>query len=60
MISTSQAAPISFQRDVRPILTAHCVECHGPDTQESGLRVDRRADLLKGGKSGRCRPMARA
>jgi hypothetical protein len=53
VISTSQAAPISFQRDVRPILTAHCVECHGPDTQESGLRVDRRADLLKGGKSGR-------
>jgi hypothetical protein len=53
MISTSPAAPISFQRDVRPILTAHCVECHGPDTQESGLRVDRRADLLKGGKSGR-------
>jgi hypothetical protein len=53
IISTSQAAPISFQRDVRPILTAHCVECHGPDTQESGLRVDRRAALLKGGKSGR-------
>jgi len=53
MISTSQAAPISFRHDVRPILTAHCFECHGPDTQESGLRVDRRADLLKGGKSGR-------
>jgi hypothetical protein len=51
--SVSQAAPVSFERDVRPILSAHCVECHGPDTQESGLRVDRRAELLKGGKSGR-------
>jgi hypothetical protein len=47
------AAPVSFQRDVRPILAARCFECHGPDTQESRLRVDRRADLLKGGKSGR-------
>jgi hypothetical protein len=45
--------PVSFPRDVRPILSQHCFECHGADTQESNLRVDRRADLLKGGKSGR-------
>jgi Protein of unknown function (DUF1553)/Protein of unknown function (DUF1549)/Planctomycete cytochrome C len=44
---------VSFERDVRPILALHCFECHGADTQESNLRVDRRADLLKGGKSGR-------
>jgi Protein of unknown function (DUF1553)/Protein of unknown function (DUF1549)/Planctomycete cytochrome C len=51
--ATAAAAPISFQRDVRPILSKHCFECHGADTQESNLRVDRRAELLKGGKSGR-------
>ena len=45
--------PVSFHRDVRPILARHCIECHGADTQESNLRVDRSADLLKGGKSGR-------
>jgi hypothetical protein len=52
---TANAAqpPVSFQRDVRPILSKRCFECHGADTQESKLRVDRRADLLRGGKSGR-------
>lgn len=50
--ASAQTARVSFQRDVRPILAKRCFECHGPDTQESGLRVDRRADLLKGGKSG--------
>jgi Protein of unknown function (DUF1553)/Protein of unknown function (DUF1549)/Planctomycete cytochrome C len=51
--ATAAEAPVSFQRDVRPILSKHCFECHAADTQESNLRVDRRADLLKGGKSGR-------
>lgn len=58
IVSVAQTAnaaeqPVSFQRDVRPILSAHCFECHGADTQESNLRADRPADLLKGGKSGR-------
>ena len=52
--TTTAAEPtVRFQRDVRPILSKHCFECHGADTQESNLRVDRRTDLLKGGKSGR-------
>ncbi len=52
--AASSAEPrISFDRDVRPILAKHCFECHGADTQESNLRLDRPADVLKGGKSGR-------
>jgi hypothetical protein len=44
---------LNYERDVRPILAQRCLECHGPDTQESGLRLDQRESLLKGGKSGR-------
>jgi len=36
----------------RAILTARCVECHGADSQESGLRLDSRAAMLKGGDFG--------
>ena len=40
---------IDFVRDVRPILEEHCYECHGPDKQMNGLRLDRRRDAMRGG-----------
>jgi len=43
------AGKIDFQRDVQPILKNHCVSCHGPELQMNGLRLDRRADALRGG-----------
>ncbi|HUG92269.1 MAG TPA: DUF1553 domain-containing protein [Planctomycetaceae bacterium] len=43
---------VDFERDVRPILEQRCWDCHGPDTQESRLRLDRREALLRGGDSG--------
>ncbi|HJN83111.1 MAG TPA: c-type cytochrome domain-containing protein, partial [Verrucomicrobiota bacterium] len=48
-----QAATVTFEADVRPILKAHCFHCHGEDgTAKGGLDVRLRRLLLKGGKHG--------
>jgi len=41
-----------FERRVRPLLAARCWECHGPKRQESGLRLDDRESVMRGGDSG--------
>ena len=41
-----------FESQVRPLLAARCLECHGDKKQESGLRLDSRATVLLGGDSG--------
>ncbi len=39
-----------FENKIRPLLAEHCYECHGEDEQESDLRVDSLAGLLRGGE----------
>lgn len=41
-----------FESKIRPLLDAHCYECHGSDVQEGGLRLDSRSALVAGGDSG--------
>lgn len=41
-----------FEAKVRPLLVARCFECHGPDQQKGGVRLDSRDHLLKQGDAG--------
>jgi len=52
LCATAPAADLDFERQVRPLLLEHCGDCHGPDTQESSLRLDVRHRALKGGDFG--------
>jgi mono/diheme cytochrome c family protein len=45
-------AVVDYLRDVQPILRAHCTDCHGPDDQNGGLRLDTAALAISGGNSG--------
>jgi mono/diheme cytochrome c family protein len=46
------AATPDYVRDVKPIFARHCVSCHGPLKQRSGLRLDTARAALRGGNSG--------
>jgi len=48
----SAVAETDFKQDVLPILETNCFECHGPEKQKSGLRLDSRGGMLTGGDFG--------
>ena len=56
LAGTVQAAePVNneyFELKVRPILVANCVNCHGASKQKGGLRLDVKAEFVKGGDNG--------
>ena len=51
--AASPTLSVDFARDVRPVLAAHCYECHGADKQKGGLRLDARSAALRGGVTGK-------
>ena len=52
--STEQKATIDYNRDIRPILSNHCWNCHGRDdaARKAELRLDSHQPALNGGSSG--------
>ena len=46
------ARSVDYDADVRPLLAQNCYSCHGPEAQQSGLRLDLRQNALRGGDYG--------
>ena len=44
----SGETPGPFAPEVRPVLEQHCLPCHGPDTQLSGMDVTSLEGVLAG------------
>jgi hypothetical protein len=42
----------SFEREIAPLLKAHCVKCHGPAKKESELNLSTSGDINRGNKQG--------
>jgi hypothetical protein len=47
--ASTAAANLSFNRDIKPILSDNCYACHGPDpgSRKAGLRLDTREGLFE-------------
>jgi hypothetical protein len=46
------AAPLSFEKDVRPVFKAFCLDCHGGDGTKANLDLRLKRFALKGGDTG--------
>src|SRR5437763_13870277 len=46
------AQTIDFEKQVQPLLAQKCYACHGDEVQQSGLRLDKRQNALRGGDYG--------
>ena len=46
------ATQVDFARDIKPVLEANCLRCHGAEKPKSKFRLDSREAALKGGDEG--------
>lgn len=51
-IAAEKEKDINFEKQIRPLLKQHCYDCHSQGGEESGLRLDYGANILKGGDRG--------
>ncbi|MFM8401555.1 MAG: PSD1 and planctomycete cytochrome C domain-containing protein, partial [Pirellula sp.] len=52
-LTSTNAQDIDFRKQIQPILSEHCWQCHGVDesTREGNLRLDIRESAIAGGES---------
>src|SRR5688572_15168605 len=50
--ATVSAAPVYYVKDIQPILSARCYECHGPEKHKGGFRADSRLHAFGATDSG--------
>lgn len=41
-----------FEKQIRPLLSAHCLKCHGPEDTKGNLRLDSQQGWITGGDTG--------
>ncbi len=51
-IAPAAPTPVSFSKDVWPLLESSCISCHGPEKQKGGLRLDSKSAAFRGGDDG--------
>ncbi|MCC6797845.1 MAG: PSD1 domain-containing protein [Candidatus Hydrogenedentes bacterium] len=52
LTAADPAALDHFESQIRPLFITHCIQCHGPEKQKGGLRLDSRAGWMNGGEKG--------
>ncbi len=54
LLCAQATKPIDFQREIRPILSENCFQCHGPDSgsRMAGLRLDLKPAAFEARKRG--------
>ncbi|MDF1815855.1 MAG: hypothetical protein P1V20_26890, partial [Verrucomicrobiales bacterium] len=52
LLAVSYTEAVDYEKEIQPILSENCLDCHGPEKEKSAFRVDQRAVMLHGGDSG--------
>ena len=52
LVARAEPSMESFEKEVRPLLERHCIQCHGGEKVRGGLKLTSRKAVLAGGDSG--------
>ena len=51
-LSQSDTTKLSFEKDIQPVLSKHCFQCHGTDRPAAGLDLRTATSAFKGSANG--------